>query len=108
MELQRYARSHFLYSSPTAFCLAKPVNGQWWIEFAAGSVEELILKLPFWLPIISFNRRGRHRTYATATLVNRFLKNDRLQDGPVDAVPRWGRRAGSRAKDHATCPDNGS
>lgn len=71
-----YANNHYVYSSPTAIALAKPDGDTWWIEYAAGDVEELLCHLPFWLPFIAFNAKGRYRQYATARLVNRFLRDN--------------------------------
>jgi hypothetical protein len=87
--LERYASHHYVYSSPTALCLAKPEGDSWFIEFAAGDIQELICHLPFWLTYIRFSVKGKSKVYATARLVNRFLKDATIEDGPADALPRW-------------------
>src|SRR6185503_9381269 len=86
--LSEYIMNHYVYVSPTALCLAKPVGDQWWIEFLAGDMKEVLGHLPFWLTYISYSRRGNVNVHATATLVNRLLKNDPVQNGSADALPR--------------------
>jgi hypothetical protein len=97
-----YASCHHVYCSPTAIALAKQEGDTWWIEYAAGNVEELICHIPFWLPYIGFHVKGSYKCYATARLVNRFLKNDPIKDGPTDPVPRRGRRGSDAKEDTAT------
>lgn len=87
--LEHYCARYFVYASPTALCLAKPEDGAWWIEFMAGDMKEALGHLPFWLPVIRFSRNGIVKAYATATLVNKILKDDPVQNGPADAPVWW-------------------
>jgi hypothetical protein len=87
--LAYYVEYHFVYASPTAICLAKPEGNCWWIEYLAGDMKEVLGHLPFWLTYISYSRNGIVKVHATATLVNRLLKNDPVQDGSVDALSWW-------------------
>ena len=94
-----YASTHFAYSSPTAIVLAKPEGDYWWIEFMAGDMKEALGHLPYWLPQIRFQRRGKDRIYWTATLVTKLLQtpsvhvkgvHDSVQNGSPDPVFWWG------------------
>ena len=95
----QFARDHFLYSSPTAIALAKELQHCWFIEFMAGDMREALGHLPHWKPQIAFSRRGRIRSYWTATLVNKLLTeenfsvkatgNDSVKDGFADEAPVW-------------------
>lgn len=94
-----YVERHYVYASPTSLCLAKPEGDHWWIEFLAGDMSEVLTKLPFWLPEIRFNRRGKPRSYWMADLVNKLLPssdvsvkgcgNDSVEDGFTDPPARW-------------------
>lgn len=82
-----YCQEHYVYSSKTAIGLVKPEGDSWWIEYAGGDLKELMQHLPYWLPQIAYstkqkhllrsndNDKGKVRCYATAKLVNRFLKD---------------------------------
>lgn len=64
----------------------------WWIEFLSGDMRDAFLAMPFWLPQVAFERKGRVKVYATATLINRILRDESFQNGPSDQVLRRGRR----------------
>ena len=78
--LLQYASRHYVYSSPTAICLAKRHADIWWIEYFAGDMQEAFGHLPFWLPKISFMRRGKRRLYWTALLINKILPKENCQN----------------------------
>lgn len=97
--LTQYLNHHYVYVSPTAIGLVKPEDDAWWIEYVAGDVEELICHLPFWLPFLNYNDKGRFRCHATARVINLLLKHDSFKDGNPDALPWRGREC---AKGEAT------
>ena len=77
-KLLDYLNKGWVYSSPTCFALVQ-VSGLeacWFIEYLAGDVKEAIHHLPFYLPYVVFNRKGKAKLYATATITQRFLKDD--------------------------------
>ncbi len=67
----------------------------WFIEYLAGSMVDALTAMPFWLPYVAFERKGRLKVYATATLVNRLLKDAPLENGDANPLLR-GRRGGHR------------
>lgn len=80
-------------SGPHVFLMARQVStagidDTWFIECGVGSMEAMIAAMPFWLPFIQFARRNRLKVYATATLVNRILRDEPIQDGPSDSLLR--------------------
>ena len=79
-KLLDYLSNGWVYSSPTCFALVDQhpdiENGGWFIEFLAGDVKEAIHHLPFYLPYVAFNRKGKTKIYATATITRQFLKDD--------------------------------
>ena len=93
--LMDYLQKHYVYNSPTAFVMAKALDGTWWIEYAAGDMKEIICAMPFWLPYIRFARNGIVKAYAMAHFVNRILGRDTVKNGLVDSLPRWGWSSGS-------------
>lgn len=112
-----FAAHHYLYSSPTAFVLARLTKTHWWIEYAAGDIGEMLAVLPEWRPAIAFNRRGKRRVYHLASLVNKLLPSSRInvkavlsetaKDGSFDPLLRRGwRREGQAAE--TTCAHAGS
>ena len=116
--IRQYIGYHYVYCSPTAIALAKPEGDAWWIEYAAGDVEELLCHLPYWLPYIAYNRNyslqnsgvnvtDPYKCHSTAKLVNRFLKHDPVKDGHPDAVPRRGRGCSEGEAAETAIPDYG-
>lgn len=85
-KLLDYLSNGWVYSSPTCFALVgmrlNPDGREfdtWFIEYLAGDVKEAIHHLPFYLPYIAFNRKGKTKLYATATITRRFLKDDSVK-----------------------------
>lgn len=82
-------------STPKVFMMARPVcisgldPDAWFIEYGSGDMGAMFDLMPFWLPFIAFQRKGRMKVYATATLANRILRDEIPKDGHVDAVLRW-------------------
>lgn len=84
-------------SGPHVFLMARQVStttidDTWFIECGVGSMEAMITAMPFWLPFIQFARKGRLKVYATATLVNRILRDEPVENGHADPLlrGRWG------------------
>jgi len=80
-----YLNRGWVYSSPTCFALAslepfvETEASVWFIEYLAGDVKEAIHHLPFYLRYVAFNRKGKPKLYATATITRRFLKDDSVK-----------------------------
>lgn len=86
-------------STPTVFMMARQVSSYaiddaWFIEVGVGDMGAMIAAMPFWLPYIQFARKGRLKVYATATLVNRILRDETVENGHADTLlrGRWGRQ----------------
>lgn len=84
--------------TPNLFLLAEPrcyyLGGwdTWFIEYLSGDIATALAVMPFWLPYIGFERRGRLKIYATATLINHVLADEPVQNGSPDPLPRrWWR-----------------
>jgi hypothetical protein len=79
--LLNYLNHGWVYSSPTCFALVRLdlESDVWFIEYLAGDVKEAIHHLPFYLPYVAFNRKGKAKIYATATITRRFLKDDSVK-----------------------------
>ncbi len=81
-KLLDYLNHGWVYSSETCFVLVSacvddaPEDRFWFIDYLAGDVKEAIHHLPFYLPYIAFNRRNRPKIYATATITQKFLKDE--------------------------------
>jgi hypothetical protein len=80
-KLLDYFNHGWVYSSPTCFALVQVSGFEacWFIEYLAGDVKEAIHHLPFYLPYVVFNRKGKTKLYATATITQRFLKDDSVK-----------------------------
>lgn len=80
-KLLDYLNYAWVYSSPTCFALVRvsAVESCWFIEYLAGDVKEAIHHLPFYLRYVAFNRKGKPKIYATATITRRFLKDDSVK-----------------------------
>ena len=84
-KLLDYFNHGWVYSSPWCFALVRiepdleTQCNHWFIEYLAGDVKEAIHHLPFYLPYIAFNRKGKTKLYATATITRRFLKDDSVK-----------------------------
>ena len=84
-KLLDYLGDSWVYSSPTCFALVgRPITysqefDTWFIDYLSGDVKEAIHHLPFYLPYIAFNRKGKTKLYATATITRRFLKDDSVK-----------------------------
>lgn len=95
-------------SGPHVFLMARQVStttidDTWFIECGVGSMEAMITAMPFWLPFIQFARKGRLKVYATATLVNRILRDEPVENGHADPLLR-GRRGGQGEATGASIP----
>jgi len=81
--LLKHLERGLVYSSPTAFGMARPVDihagyelvtdpfatfehpNAWWVYLASGDVAELLSKLPFHLQFIGWERKQVARYYRT-------------------------------------------
>ena len=75
----------YVIATPEVFAMGHTIEYQggmaWFIEYLEGSIVRAVELLPFYLPFIVAVRKGKPKAYATAKLVNRFLK-----DGSADAM----------------------
>ena len=80
-KLADYLNNGWVYSSPSCFALVGiELTGEtWFVDYLAGDVKEAIHHLPFYLPYVVFNRKGKTKLYATATITRRFLKDDSVK-----------------------------
>lgn len=70
-----YQQNHYVWSSPRAFVLAKPVKDTLWIEYVSGDLEEMLTIMPqhLFLPKVGFCRRGKEKSYWLANITNKIL-----------------------------------
>jgi hypothetical protein len=100
--LSRFLQGGCVVCTPQVFVLAEvhqwhdypsgPRDNYWFIEYLSGDMATALTLMPFWLPYVAFARRGRMKVYATATLVNRILTDERLQNRDGDPLLRRWRR----------------
>lgn len=84
--LGHYFTNHYVYSSPTAICLAKPDGDTWFIEYYAGDLREVFNVLPYWLTYVSFFRNGRYRCYTLAAIAMKIIGHETVKDNRLAAV----------------------
>ncbi len=93
-ELPDVIRDNYSISTPTLFCLYRvvaihgPDPDTFWIEYFSGKMVELLEHIPFWLPYVAFQRRGRTKCHALATMVNKVVAHDPAKNGNADALSR--------------------
>jgi hypothetical protein len=95
--LEEYLENGYVISTPDLLLIGKTtptyskIADTWHVEYADGNINAIVIALPFWLPYVSFCRKGRLKVYATATLVNKVLRNETIQNGRIDPVlwRRW-------------------
>lgn len=77
--ISHYARNGLVFIGPELAIMAESrgyycAPGEidtWFIEYFHGSIGAIVGFMPFWLPFVAFERKGRLKVYSTATIVNR-------------------------------------
>lgn len=77
--LLQFAKEGCVVVNPFVLVLAKPIAYRgtdidcWWVYLAAGSAEHALLAMPFYLPLVAFERKGRVKVMNTEMLTRRLL-----------------------------------
>ena len=92
--LRGYLVAGYVVSTPDAFLMVRPVRHDaslgdmidplhrfdtpdcWFVHTASGVLESIMLHLPFWLPLVAFQRSDARRPGCTRL---RFYRLDRLR-----------------------------
>ena len=74
-DLEYYLRYGYVVSMPTFFCMAEQIDDAWHIYAYAGDMSGIFKHAPYPLPFVTFDRRGKPRTYAWDVIYRKIVKS---------------------------------